>query len=196
MRWDELSNGLDHLARWLITPQLMRRAVRPREIVSQHLPMMLMLGALPLPCLAQAPIPQPAAAVYLGAGNHYGWLGGGGEAYLPGAPLSLSVGLGFAPQGPTVAGAAGVRYYLRLDATPHRLFGDLSVSLMHLSRTVPVGPAPLHRDYGLGVSVGYSYLAPSGFTVTAGGGVGAWEFGAAVELFPVVQLAVGRTWLR
>jgi hypothetical protein len=31
MRWGKPSNGLDHLARWLITPQLMRRAVsRPR----------------------------------------------------------------------------------------------------------------------------------------------------------------------
>ena len=27
MRWDGFSNGLDRLARWLVTPQLMRRAV-------------------------------------------------------------------------------------------------------------------------------------------------------------------------
>ncbi len=33
MRRDESSNGLGHLARWLITPQLMRRAVRQHDEV-------------------------------------------------------------------------------------------------------------------------------------------------------------------
>jgi hypothetical protein len=179
--------------------QFRRKRVRPRAIVKRHLPMMLMLGALPVRCLAQEPVSQPAAAVYLGGGNHYGWLGGGGEAYLPGAPLSLFVGLGFFPgpsPGPTVAGAAGVRYYLGLDATSHRLFGDLSVSLMHLSQNMPHPLPPPDRDYGLGVCLGYSYLGPSGFTLIAGGGVGAWEFGPDFELVPVVQIAVGWTWHR
>ena len=175
--------------------QFCLQLVRPRPIVKQHLPMMLMLGALPLRSLAQEPLSQPAAAVYLGGGNHYGWLGGGGEAYLPGVPLSLFVGLGVAPQGPTVAGAAGFRYYLTVGATPHRLFGDLSVSLMGLS--VPTGfGGTLRRHYGVGASLGYSYLAPSGFTLTAGGGVGALEFGADFELLPVVHTAVGWTWRR
>ena len=175
--------------------QFCLQLVRPRPIVKQHLPMMLMLGALPLRSLAQEPLSQPAAAVYLGGGNHYGWLGGGGEAYLPGVPLSLFVGLGLAPQGPTVAGAAGFRYYLTVGATPHRLFGDLSVSLMGLS--VPTGfGGTLRRHYGVGASLGYSYLAPSGFTLTAGGGVGALEFGADFELIPVVHTAVGWTWRR
>jgi hypothetical protein len=31
MHWDELSHGLHRLARRLITPQLMRRAVRPPQ---------------------------------------------------------------------------------------------------------------------------------------------------------------------
>jgi hypothetical protein len=159
--------------------QFRRKRVRPRAIVKRHLPMMLMLGALPVRCLAQEPVSQPAAAVY--------------------APLSLFVGLGFFPgpsPGPTVAGAAGVRYYLGLDATSHRLFGDLSVSLMHLSQNMPHPLPPPDRDYGLGVCLGYSYLGPSGFTLIAGGGVGAWEFGPDFELVPVVQIAVGWTWHR
>lgn len=66
---------------------------------------------------------------------------------------------------------------------------------MHLSDPVAPGGA-LSRDYGPGVSLGYSYLTPSGFTLTAGGGVGAWDFGADFELVPVVHIAAGWTWRR
>jgi hypothetical protein len=37
MRWDESSSGLGHLARWLITPQLMRRAVRRHTVCRERI---------------------------------------------------------------------------------------------------------------------------------------------------------------
>ncbi len=144
--------------------------------MNRHFALWLILTPLPLPSLAQETLAGPVAALHVGFGGNYGWLGVGGEAYVHRGRLSVLAGLGIAPWGPTVAGAAGVRYYLVLGATPHRLFGDLSVSLMGLSRPtlVPGAPLrrPLSRDYGPGVSIGYSYLARSGFTLTAGGGVG------------------------
>ncbi len=149
---------------------------------------------------AQDTLARPVAALHLGFGGNYGWLGVGGEAYLQRGRLSVLAGLGIAPWGPTVAGAAGVRYYLVLGATPHRLFGDLSVSLMGLSQPTLVPGAlvtrPLGREYGPGVSIGYSYLARSGFTLTAGGGVGTPDLGSDFDLVPVVHIGAGWTWRR
>jgi hypothetical protein len=42
MRWDEFSNGSERLARWLITPQLMRRAVR-QHIAPLAVPVLVVL---------------------------------------------------------------------------------------------------------------------------------------------------------
>ena len=177
-----------------------RQTVRPRPVMNRHFALWLLLAPLPLPSLAQDTLARPVAALHLGFGGNYGWLGVGGEAYVQRGRLSVLAGLGVAPQGPTVAGAAGVRYYLVLGATPHRLFGDLSVSLMGLSRPtlVPRAPLrrPLRRDYGPGVSIGYSYLARSGFTLTAGGGVGTRDLGSDFDLVPVVHIGAGWTWRR
>lgn len=160
-----------------------------------HAAVWLTLALAPVASFAQEPPAQPVAAIHLGAGNHYGWLGGGAEIYPVRGRLSLFAGAGIAPQGPTVATAGGVRYYAPLDATPHRFFGDLSVSLMRIAKPTGVG-GPLTREYGVGLCFGYSHLAQSGRTLTAGAGVGASELGGDFEFLPVVQIAVGWTWRR
>lgn len=161
-----------------------------------HMALWLVFAVAPAATLAQEPLRRPVGAVYVGVGNHYGWLGVGAEAYPVPSRLSVFAGVGIAPQGPTVAGAGGVRYYVPLASTPHRFFADLSVSLMHLFRPVVPG-GRLGRKYGAGLSVGYSYLAQSGLTLTAGGGVGSSQIGPDYfELLPVVQIGVGWTWRR
>ena len=51
---------------------------------------------------------------------------------------------------------------------------------------------PVKRDYGPGFSIGYSYTARSGLTVTAGAGAAR----ADDSTVPVVHLGVGWTWRR
>ena len=47
-------------------------------------------------------------------------------------------------------------------------------------------------DYGLGYSLGYSYLTPAGLTFTVGAGIGKGDH----EIVPIVQLGIGWTLYR
>jgi hypothetical protein len=152
---------------------------------------------IPVRAVPQASPAQPSFSVHIGVGNHYGWLGTAGEAYLLRGRVSAFAGIGITPHElsgnlPTaVAGAGGLRYYAPFKDSRHRLFADLSMSLLTLTRATMIG-GPVTRDYGPAVSIGYSYVAGWGLTGTAGAGVG-WASTGAV---PVLQLGIGWTWRR
>src|SRR5918996_3214139 len=138
---------------------------------------LLLATLVPGRVVPQAPPSQPSLSVSVGVGNHYGWIGTAGEAYVVPGRLSAFAGLGIMPRElfgsfPTaLAGAGGLRYYVPLGGSGHRAFADLSISVLRMSRAVMIGAA-VNRDYGPGLSLGYSYVAGSGLTVTAGAGLG------------------------
>jgi hypothetical protein len=158
---------------------------------------LLFWSLIPASGVAQAWFSQPSLSIHVGFGNHYGWVGTAGEAYLLPGRLSAFAGIGVMPRElfndfpTTVAGAGGLRYYVPLRDSRHRAFADLSVSLLQLSRPAMIG-APVNQDYGPGFSIGYSYVAASGLTVTGGAGAGR----ANDSTVPVLHLGIGWTWRR
>jgi hypothetical protein len=94
------------------------------------------------------------------------------------------------PSGGTTAAAAALRWYPGPMET-HRIFADLSWTLVGVAG-IPGAGSPT-RWYRPGVMIGYSYLAPSGFSVTAGAGLA-----APVDegMVPLAQVAFGWTWRR
>jgi hypothetical protein len=158
---------------------------------------LLLWTLVPARAAPQAPPSQPSVSIHVGFGNHYGWLGTAGEAYLLRGRVSAFAGIGIMPRElfnnfpTTLAGSGGLRYYVPLSGSRHRGFADLSVSLLEVSRALVIG-APVSHDYGPGLSIGYSYVAGSGLTVTAGAGLGRANDGT----LPVLHLGIGWTWRR
>ncbi len=169
--------------------------VGPRSIMRRHLFLWLVLAVAPVPGLGQQQSPdRPLLTLALGVGNHYGWFGTGAEVYTTSGRVSLLAGLGITPPG-SVAAAAGFRVYVTPARSSHRIFADVSMSVMGVGGPDIVG-ARTYTDYGPGLAVGYGYHWSKGLTLTAGGGLGATDLGPYGEILPVVHLGVGWTWFR
>ena len=160
---------------------------------SRAIACLLLPSLCPAPAIAQALAAQPRLAIYAGAGNPYGGIGTAGEVYIVGGRLSVFAGLGIWPGNsgfPTIlARAAGVRFYVPLARSGHRLFWDASVSLLEVSQATFIGTG-VSRHYGPGLSIGYSYLARSGFTLTVGAGAGR----VYDNIVPLLHVGLGWTW--
>ena len=160
---------------------------------SRAIACLLLLSLCPAPAIAQALAAQPRVAILTGFGNAFGGIGAAGEAYVVGGRFSVFAGLGIWPGNSTFqtfrARAAGVRFYVPLARWGHRLFGEASVSVLGIRQAAFVG-APTSHDYGPGLSVGYSYLARSGFTLTAGAGAGR----VYDTIVPLLHVGLGWTW--
>ena len=134
----------------------------------------------------------PVFGLYAGIGQHQGGVGGAAEAYLVPGWLSLWVGAGVWPGSPGMVATAGAIRWYPVPEHPHRMFVDLSWTLEGVS-SVPENRRHNSRDHAPGVMMGYSYLAGSGFSVTAGVGMA----GPTPEgVMPMLQLAAGWTWRR
>ncbi len=192
MRRDESSNGRDRLPRGLITPQLMRRAVRPRRLRWRPGAVCLVVWAsFPGPPVdAQERGATPAGVVYAGAGNAFGGVGIVSEYVVWPNRISALAGTGFFPFGDQwiASVAASVRGYV--GSQRHRAFVDLSWSVLSVSRAAFFG-APVIRDYGPGVLVGYSHVASRRLIVMGGAGIG---FANSGETVAVLQLGIGWVW--
>ena len=151
-------------------------------------PFLLAAALLPGALRAQAKSEHPGFALHLGVGGHQGWIGGAAEVYVVRGRLSAWAGAGVLPVfGPITAAAAALRWYPPPMET-HRLFIDVSWTLVEVGQ-LDARYRTLRR-YAPGVMLGYSYLARSGLSLTAGGGVA----GPPSDAVPLVQLAVGWTW--
>jgi hypothetical protein len=154
-----------------------------------------LLVLVPTALHSQEPAPRPAYALHAGVGGHQGWVGGAAEGYLLRGRLSAWVGAGVLPGYPaTPAWALALRVYPIEIAASHRLFVDVSRTLVGLTQDQTLFTAsPTITYYRVGVTAGYSYVARSGVSFTAGGGVAP---GHSESVVPLVHLAIGWTWRR
>lgn len=143
----------------------------------------MMLVALPARGAAQtsreSPEPDRDYTVLAGVGNALGWLGVQVEKYFAGDRLSIFGGLGYTPGTPLdstgLTAAAGVRGYTAGDR--HRGLLEISVSQLGQEDILERGAGGRlvqegARRYGPALTVGYQFVAGSGFTAVASGGVG------------------------
>jgi hypothetical protein len=130
-------------------------------------------------------LPQPRGAVTIGMGAAYGGFAGVlGELYLGGPRLSALVGAGqsegnWSCQCAAVSGSLrrytnGLQNRLYIDVTGVYMLGDGEGE-----RFIPV------------LLIGYANVAPSGFTLNAGLGLGRNRYRSLV---PAVNIGLGYTW--
>ena len=176
-----------------VAPQLKRDplgGVDASMNVRYHIILAVALLTAPHAAAAQR---APSAGIAAGLGNPFGWLGVRGEIFVLPGRFSLLAGAGLVPGShylhSSIAWAASGRYYVGRGA--HRFYADVSWSLLGTyDLLVPGWPEVF--DYGLGYSLGYSYLTPAGLRFTVGAGIGKGDH----EIVPIVQLGIGWTLYR
>jgi hypothetical protein len=142
---------------------------------------------------------RPAVSVAGGAGQPFGMFGVRGELFFAGGHLSVLAAAGSYPDVTVrsrLTGAASVRYYIR--GWRHRVYADASWTSLYVLSADSYPPQE-HVVYGPGVSVGYVFVAQSGFAATLGGGVAydPHELGPLWDkASPLVQLGLGWTFHR
>ena len=133
----------------------------------------------------------PAAALYAGLGHAFGGLGVRGEGHLLSGRLSALAGVGMLIGGEVenLEWAASLRGYA--GSPNHRVFLDLSWTWL-AGGTLAFPGSPSYTIYGAGLSVGYTYIADSGLTLTSGAGIGLPQDHREF----LFQIGVGWTWRR
>lgn len=141
------------------------------------------------------------SALYAGVGNVFGWIGVNGE-YFPLRKVGAALGLGVTPLDPRpLSAAAALRIYGSWSRNRPFLqlsFSPVLIEQVCLLAAVSSGDCSVTQYTGPGIALGYSYVAPSGFTLTVGAGLarGKLEQWSRPDIWttgPIVQLGVGFT---
>jgi len=168
-------------------------------IVSMVARVALAEGADPVPVHRETRL----AGMTLGGGSSVPGLGISAEKYLREGRVSFFGGVGYIPHSQDGRGAAGtgvaggLRAYSR--GRVHRAFVEASFSPVAVE-VAPEGSSVSGEkfSYGPGVSVGYSMVRQSGFTVMVSAGAGQGVTGPS-DLHStqfLSTIAVGHTWVR